>query len=103
VPTLRIIYQEENMTDKKITEAIDKLTDWKVVNDKLNRTFQFDNFVDAFAFMTKVAIVAEKMDHHPELFNVYNRVVIDLTTHDAGGIGALDIELAQKIDALSSK
>jgi 4a-hydroxytetrahydrobiopterin dehydratase len=91
------------MADKKITEAIDKLTEWKVVNDKLNRTFKFDNFVDAFAFMTKVAIVAEKMDHHPELFNVYNRVVIDLTTHDAGGIGALDIELAEKIDALSSK
>jgi 4a-hydroxytetrahydrobiopterin dehydratase len=91
------------MADKKITEAIDKLTEWKVVNDKLNRTFKFDNFVDAFAFMTRVAIVAEKMDHHPELFNVYNRVVIDLTTHDVGGIGTLDIELAQKIDALSSK
>jgi 4a-hydroxytetrahydrobiopterin dehydratase len=93
----------ENMPDKKITEAIDKLTKWKVVNDKLNRTFQFANFVDAFAFMTKVAMIAEKMEHHPELFNVYNRVVIDLTTHDAGGIGVLDIELAQKIDALSSK
>jgi 4a-hydroxytetrahydrobiopterin dehydratase len=91
------------MADKKITEAINKLTEWKVVNDKLNRTFKFDNFVDAFAFMTRVAIVAEKMDHHPELFNVYNRVVIDLTTHDVGGIGTLDIELAQKIDALSSK
>ena len=81
-------------------DAIAKLTDWKVVNGKLNRVFEFDNFVDAFAFMTKVAMVAEKMDHHPELFNVYNRVVIDLTTHDAGGIGVLDIELAQKIDAL---
>ena len=81
-------------------DAIAKLTDWKVVNEKLNRVFEFDNFVDAFAFMTKVAMVAEKMDHHPELFNVYNRVVIDLTTHDAGGIGVLDIELAQKIDAL---
>ncbi len=88
------------MIDKKITAAINKLTEWKVVDDKLNRTFQFNNFVDAFAFMTKVAMVAEKMDHHPELFNVYNRVVIDLTTHDAGGIGALDLELAQKIDAL---
>lgn len=88
------------MMDKKITEAIDLLTEWKIVNDKLNRVFEFDNFVDAFAFMTKIAIVAEKMDHHPELFNVYNRVVIDLTTHDAGGIGALDIELAKKIDAL---
>ena len=81
-------------------DAIAKLIDWKVVNGKLNRVFEFDNFVDAFAFMTKVAMVAEKMDHHPELFNVYNRVVIDLTTHDAGGIGVLDIELAQKIDAL---
>lgn len=87
------------MTDKKITEAIDRLTEWKVVDKKLNRAFEFDNFVDAFAFMTKVAIIAEKMDHHPELFNVYNRVVIDLTTHDAGGIGELDIELAKKIDA----
>ena len=84
-------------------DAIAKLTDWKVVNGKLNRVFEFDNFVDAFAFMTKVAMVAEKMDHHPELFNVYNRVVIDLTTHDAGGIGVLDIELAQKIDALQSR
>jgi 4a-hydroxytetrahydrobiopterin dehydratase len=88
------------MTDNKITEAIVKLNNWKVVNDKLNRAFEFENFIDAFAFMTKVAIIAEKMDHHPELFNVYNRVVIDLTTHDAGGIGALDIDLAQKIDAL---
>lgn len=88
-------------TDMELKDdAIDQLTEWKVINDKLNRAFEFDNFVDAFAFMTKVAIVAEKMDHHPELFNVYNRVVIDLTTHDAGGIGALDIELAQKIDAL---
>lgn len=88
-------------TDMELKDdAIDQLTEWKVINDKLNRAFEFDNFIDAFAFMTKVAIVAEKMDHHPELFNVYNRVVIDLTTHDAGGIGALDIELAQKIDAL---
>ncbi len=91
---------EENLMDSNITAEIAKLTEWKMVNDKLNRAFKFDSFVDAFAFMTKVAIVAEKIDHHPELFNVYNRVVIDLTTHDAGGIGALDIELAKKIDAL---
>jgi 4a-hydroxytetrahydrobiopterin dehydratase len=83
-----------------ITDEIDRLTDWKVINGKLNRTFEFKDFVDAFAFMTKVAIVAEKMDHHPELFNVYNRVAIDLATHDIGGIGVLDIELAKKIDAL---
>jgi 4a-hydroxytetrahydrobiopterin dehydratase len=89
---------EATMTDKKTTAAIAELTNWKVVDDKLNRAFKFDNFVDAFGFMTKVAIVAEKMGHHPELSNVYNRVVIDLTTHDLGGIGPLDIELAKKID-----
>jgi 4a-hydroxytetrahydrobiopterin dehydratase len=91
---------QAKMTVTAITDEIDRLTDWQVVNGKLNRTFEFKDFVDAFAFMTKVAIVAEKMDHHPELFNVYNRVVIDLATHDIGGIGALDIELAKKIDAL---
>jgi 4a-hydroxytetrahydrobiopterin dehydratase len=89
---------EATMTDKKTTAAIAELTNWKVVDDKLNRAFKFDNFVDAFGFMTKVAIVAEKMGHHPELSNTYNRVVINLTTHDIGGIGPLDIELAKKID-----
>jgi 4a-hydroxytetrahydrobiopterin dehydratase len=88
------------MTDKEITAEISQLSDWKVVEAKLHREFKFSNFVEAFAFMTKVAIVAEKMDHHPELFNVYSRVVIDLTTHDAGGISALDIELAKKINKL---
>jgi 4a-hydroxytetrahydrobiopterin dehydratase len=86
------------MTDAKITTAIAELTDWKVVDGKLNRAFKFKDFVEAFGFMTKVAIVAEKMGHHPELSNVYNRVVIDLVTHDAGGIGPLDLELAKKIN-----
>ncbi len=87
------------MSDAKTTAAIAELTDWKVLDGKLNRAFKFKDFVEAFGFMTKVAIVAEKMGHHPELSNVYNRVVIDLVTHDAGGIGPLDIELAKKIDA----
>lgn len=91
---------QQKMTDKEITAAIAKLPEWKVVDAKLNRTFQFDDFVQAFSFITKVAIIAEKMDHHPEIFNVYNRVVINLATHDIGGIGPLDIELAKKIDAL---
>jgi 4a-hydroxytetrahydrobiopterin dehydratase len=89
---------EEIMTDTKTAAAIAELTDWKVVDGKLNRAFKFKDFVDAFGFMTKVAIVAEKMGHHPELSNVYNRVVIDLVTHDAGGIGPLDLELAKKIN-----
>jgi 4a-hydroxytetrahydrobiopterin dehydratase len=87
------------MTEQKLTAAIDQLTDWKIVDGKLHRAFKFDNFISAFGFMTKVAMVAEKMGHHPELFNSYNRVEISLVTHDAGGVGPLDIELAQKIDA----
>ena len=88
------------MTDKELATAIAKLPEWKVVDGKLNRAFKFDSFVDAFVFMTKVAFTADKMDHHPELFNVYNRVVIDLATHDVDGISNLDIELAKKIDSL---
>ncbi len=86
--------------DKTITEETAKLTDWEVVDSKLSRSFKFASFIDAFAFMTKVAMIAEKMEHHPELFNVYNSVVIDLTTHDTGGISMLDIDLAKKINAL---
>jgi 4a-hydroxytetrahydrobiopterin dehydratase len=88
------------LTDKEITTAIAKIPEWKVVDGKLNRAFKFDSFVDAFAFMTKVAFAADKMAHHPELFNVYNRVVIDLATHDVDGISNLDIELAKKINDL---
>lgn len=88
------------LTDKEITTAIAKLPEWKVVDSKLNRAFKFNSFVDAFTFMTKVAFAADKMEHHPEFFNVYNRVVIDLTTHDVDGISNLDIELAEKINAL---
>jgi 4a-hydroxytetrahydrobiopterin dehydratase len=88
------------LTEKEIATAIAKLPEWKVVEGKLNRAFKFDSFVDAFTFMTKVAFAADKMNHHPELFNVYNRVVIDLATHDVDGISNLDIELAKKIDNL---
>jgi 4a-hydroxytetrahydrobiopterin dehydratase len=88
------------MMNTEISAGIAALTDWQVVNGKLNRTFKFKDFVDAFAFMNKIAIIAEEMGHHPELFNVYNRVVIDLTTHDTGGISMLDIELAKKINSL---
>jgi 4a-hydroxytetrahydrobiopterin dehydratase len=88
------------MMNTEISAGIAALTDWQVVNGKLNRTFKFKDFVDAFAFMNKIAIIAEEMGHHPELFNVYNRVVIDLTTHDTGGISMLDIKLAKKINSL---
>lgn len=75
---------------------------WTEKNDKLVKTFEFNNFVEAFGFMTKVAIIAEKMDHHPNWSNVYNKVSIELSTHDAGGIVTdKDKELAKAIDAIS--
>ena len=67
--------------------------------DALTKTFKFASFVDAFGWMTRMAIVAEKMNHHPEWFNVYNRVDVTLTTHDAGGLSALDVTLAERMDA----
>ena len=77
-----------------------ELPEWKVDGEHLKRTFRFADFSQAFAFMTRVALLAETQDHHPEWFNVYNRVEIALTTHDAGGLSARDLTLARAIDAL---
>ncbi len=74
---------------------------WEVREGKLHKTFEFRDFVEAFRFMTGVAIQAEKQNHHPEWFNVYKKVVIDLTTHEAGGISDKDFELARAIEHLS--
>lgn len=73
---------------------------WRIENEKLHKEFKFANFVAAFGFMTQVAIYAERMDHHPEWFNVYSRVVIDLTTHEAGGITVRDFALARQMEAI---
>ena len=74
---------------------------WKEENDKLTRTFEFKDFTEAFSFMTSVALIAEKMDHHPNWSNVYNKVTIELTTHSAGNkVTDLDRTLAKKIDKL---
>ena len=89
------------LTDAEINAQLEGISDWTVENEKLHKEFQFDSFVEAFGFMASVALIAESMNHHPEWFNVYNRVTVDLATHDAGGISALDFELAKKIDALS--
>ena len=77
------------------------LPNWQLVAGKLHRDLVFADFVEAFAFMTKVALIAEAMDHHPEWSNVWNRVSIDLVTHDTGGLSNLDVELAQRIDGLT--
>lgn len=89
------------LSDSEIKAHLQELPGWRVVNGKLHREMQFADFVTAFGFMTQVALLAEKRDHHPEWFNVYNKVIIDLTTHDAGGISAKDIELAKAMEALA--
>ena len=78
-----------------------ELPSWTIKNGKLHKEFAFADFVQAFSFMTKIALHAEKMNHHPEWFNVYNRVTIDLMTHDAGSITANDVELAKFIESIS--
>jgi 4a-hydroxytetrahydrobiopterin dehydratase len=92
----------EALTEAERADALDALAEWDYdeARDAITRAFTFENFAEAFAFMTQVALFAEKADHHPEWFNVYNRVSILLTTHDAGGLSARDIDLAGKIDAL---
>ena len=91
------------MPAKKLNEAeiaalLPKAQGWSVVNGKLHREFSCQDFVTAFANMTRVALVAEKMDHYPEWFNVWNKVIIDLTTHSVKGISDYDFVLAEKIN-----
>lgn len=88
------------LSDQEITEGLEKLSGWGLAEGKLHFERKFKDFVEAFGFMTRVAILAEKMNHHPEWFNVYHTVKIDLTTHDAGGISERDLELAGKINKL---
>ena len=82
--------------------ALEKLDGWVLQDGKLHREFKFSNFVKAFAFMCGAAIEAEKMNHHPEWFNVYNKVNVQLVTHDADGITELDFRLASKMNDLAN-
>ncbi|CUX83172.1 MAG: 4-alpha-hydroxytetrahydrobiopterin dehydratase PhhB [Roseibaca calidilacus] len=92
----------QKLTDRA---ALDPLlaNGWALVDgrDALEKTYTFANFIDAFSWMTRAAIVAEKMNHHPEWFNVYKTVRVTLTTHDVGGLSDLDVTLAQKMDKLA--
>ncbi|MDM7945342.1 MAG: 4a-hydroxytetrahydrobiopterin dehydratase [Oceanibaculum nanhaiense] len=90
------------LTDTEIDAALAELTGWRRVEGRpaIARSFKFTDFNQAFGFMTRVALMAEKLDHHPEWSNVYNRVEIVLTTHDAGGVSERDLKLARFIDSL---
>jgi len=83
--------------------ALAELPGWSVVEAKLHKEYKFEDFIHAFGFMATAAIAIEKMNHHPEWFNVYNRVTVDLTTHDAGGITQKDADLAKLLDKTAAK
>lgn len=92
----------KKLSPNEMKTLLPTIKNWTLHQEKgvITRNFTFGNFVDAWGFMSKVAILAEKHDHHPEWFNVYNQVRITLTTHDAGGLSKRDVQLATEIDAL---
>ena len=93
----------QKLAAEQRAEALGKVPDWVSVKDRdaISRSFKFRDFNEAFGFMTRAALVAERMNHHPEWFNVWNRVDVTLSTHDAGGLTELDIKLAAAMDKLA--
>ncbi len=92
--------ERKKLTAEESKARLENLPDWDLDDGKLHRKFQFPDFVTAFGFMTRAALIAEKMNHHPEWCNVYNRVEVHLSTHDVGGISGWDFELAAAMDGL---
>tara|TARA_R110002072_G_scaffold154781_1_gene304860 strand:+ start:159 stop:443 length:285 start_codon:yes stop_codon:yes gene_type:complete len=90
----------EKLSAAVVAEKMSAAADWELREDKIFRQFMFADFIEAFGFMSRVALLAETMNHHPEWSNVYNRVTIHLTTHDVGGLSERDFELASRIDSL---
>jgi 4a-hydroxytetrahydrobiopterin dehydratase len=90
----------KKLSDAEVQQELAKAEGWSLVNGKLHRAFECKDFAAAFGKMTQVALVAESMNHHPEWFNVWNKVVIDLNTHSVQGISSLDFQLAAKISEI---
>jgi 4a-hydroxytetrahydrobiopterin dehydratase len=95
----------ERMTDDAVAEVVSQLAGWQVSGDKLRKHFQFKDFNEAFGWMTRVALVAEQLNHHPEWFNVYHRVEVALQTHDVSppGITSRDVSLAETMDRFAAR
>ncbi|HTY59332.1 MAG TPA: 4a-hydroxytetrahydrobiopterin dehydratase [Bacteroidota bacterium] len=91
------------LSESQIASALRTLKGWSVLSGKLHKEFTFGDFIGAFGFMTGAALIAEGLNHHPELFNVYNRVVVDLTTHSEGGITGYDTEFAGRLEKLQAR
>ena len=89
------------LSAEELSRALAELPGWSLAKGKLHREFRFPDFVRAFSFMSAVALAAESRNHHPEWFNVYGTVVVDLTTHDAGGVTHNDVDLAKKMNELA--
>jgi len=90
----------EKLSSEEIKKELSNLSGWSEVDGKLHKEFQFSDFNQAFGFMTRAAMEIEKMNHHPEWFNVYNKLSVDLMTHDAGGITQNDVNLAKILNSL---
>ena len=90
------------LSDSEINTRLAKIPGWALVDGKLHRDFKFKSFTDTFAFMTKAAFISEKLDHHPSWLNVYNRLSVDLWTHDASGVTAIDFEWAKAVNEIGS-
>jgi 4a-hydroxytetrahydrobiopterin dehydratase len=90
----------KKLTKTEVTQKLNRLSGWKMVKGRnaITKTFKFKDFIQAFGWMTSMAIYAEKKDHHPEWFNVYSTVVVTLSTHDSGGVTKLDLEMAQEMN-----
>lgn len=93
-------YSDEQILNevKKLNESLAESDEWAIIEGKLCKNFKFKSFIRAFGWMSQMAIWAEKLNHHPEWFNVYNKVEVKLTTHDVGGLSELDFKLASKMD-----
>ena len=89
------------LSSEQISEELKNLPGWIIKDEKLHKDFEFDTFNEAFGFMTRAAMEIEKMNHHPEWFNVYNKLSVDLTTHDAGGITNNDVQLAKILNSIA--
>jgi len=90
------------LSEAELAKALSELPGWRIENGKLHREWRFADFNAAFGFMTSVAILAEALDHHPDWSNSYTKVVIDLVSHDAGGLTASDVKLAKKMEHLAT-
>ncbi|MBT8354839.1 MAG: 4a-hydroxytetrahydrobiopterin dehydratase [Desulfofustis sp.] len=93
----------DKATAAEIDEFLDSLSEWTAFDNSLKRVFSFRNFREAFGFMAEAALVAERKNHHPDWSNVYNRVTVQLTTHDAGGITTKDFDVARQMELIASR